>query len=52
MMPYCDYKRCKKVAEKKLGVVVEYHHPYLCMKHFKKVLSLLNIKYRPDGDYR
>jgi hypothetical protein len=52
MMPYCQYKRCKNVAEEKLGVIKEYEHPYLCLKHFKKILSLLRIKYQENGDYR
>lgn len=51
-MPDCSYKRCKNVAEEKLGVIKEYHHPYLCLKHTKKVLSLLGIEYKSDGDYR
>jgi len=52
MMPYCAYKRCKHVADEKLGVIKGYHQPYLCKKHIKKVLKLLGIKYKEDGDYR
>lgn len=52
MMPCCQYKKCKRVATTKLGVIKEYCHPYLCDKHFKKILGLLNIEYKPDGDYR
>jgi len=52
MMPYCQYKRCKQVADTKLGVIKDYEHPYLCTKHFKKVLKLLNIQYQENGDYR
>ena len=51
-MPYCHYKKCKGVATSKLGVIVQYVHPYLCLKHFKKVLKTLNVDYREDGDYR
>lgn len=52
MMPYCQYRRCKRVAEEKFGVVKEYHHPYLCLPHLKRVLKMLGIDYKEDGDYR
>lgn len=51
-MPLCQYKRCTAVADEKLGVIKEYEHPYLCKKHIKKVLSLLGIEYKENGDYR
>lgn len=41
-----------KKAEERLGVIKEFQHPYLCNKHIRKILSLLNIEYRDDGDYR
>ncbi len=52
MMPFCQYKRCKSVADEKLGVIKEHEHPYLCHKHIKKILKLLNIEYQENGDYR
>jgi hypothetical protein len=54
MMPSCDYKRCRKVADESIG---EMRHPgsvdgygkewtqstWLCHKHAAKIRKLLNI---------
>lgn len=52
MMPFCYWRGCKKVATTRLGVIKDFIHPYLCDKHFKKILKLLGIQYKKDGDYR
>lgn len=54
MMPYCQYGRCKHVSDKKLGSVITgaadgYGNEwpevvYVCEKHYKKVLKLLNLR--------
>lgn len=55
MMPYCSVKRCKKVADKKLGVIdtgQKYlknsdktweETVYVCGKHYRKLLSKLGF---------
>lgn len=44
MMPFCSWRRCKRVGLKKVDVKVEFEHPYLCEKHYAKLLKLLGIK--------
>lgn len=44
MMPRCYWKRCKAVGENKVDVHMEFEHPYICNKHFKRLLKILNIK--------
>lgn len=50
MMPYCSYKRCRKVSSKKLGVInqpdLDGEHGavvYVCEKHRTKLLKLLGL---------
>lgn len=55
MMPNCSYKRCNKVANKKLGVIdtdEKYlanrddtwtETVYVCEKHYKKILNKLGF---------
>jgi hypothetical protein len=55
MMPYCEYYKCKKVAEDKpmlLRMWDSYHHIknpthvqkiWLCHKHLKKINKLLGL---------
>lgn len=60
MMPYCSYKKCKHVADKSLGEIVwpgskdgfgrEWKQvTYVCDKHFKKILKMLNIPITKEG---
>lgn len=43
-MPYCSWKRCKNVGLHKIDVKVEFEHPYICDKHFAKLLNKLQIE--------
>ena len=55
MMPYCEYRKCRKVATEKLGskIVIPGELDgfgkvweevvYLCPKHIKKIRRLLSI---------
>lgn len=44
MMPTCYWKRCKSVGLNKLGVDIEWQHPYVCDKHMNELLKNLGIK--------
>lgn len=44
MMPTCYWKRCQRVGENKIGIDVEFQHPYICDKHYAKLLKKLGIK--------
>lgn len=56
MMPFCEYKKCSRVAEGKPGLLRTwdtYHHRdnpnhtqeiWLCNKHLAKINKLLNLK--------
>lgn len=55
MMPFCEYKRCRKVSDKSLGKLPVgeitgstdgagepwTQTVFLCNKHFKKIMGLL-----------
>ena len=43
MMPNCSWKRCHKVGLNKIGVDIEWQHPYICDKHMNKLLKRLGI---------
>ena len=54
MMPYCEYHKCKSVAESKCGLLRKWdsysnqnnrHHQdiWLCKKHLKKINKLLEV---------
>lgn len=44
MMPTCYWSRCRRVGENKVDVYIEFQHPYICDKHFAKLLKKLGIK--------
>lgn len=44
MMPTCYWKRCNDVGVHKIGVNIEFVHPYICDKHYRKLLDKLEIK--------
>ncbi len=44
MMPTCSWKRCSSVGLNKLGVDIEWQHPYICDKHMNKLLKKLCIQ--------
>ncbi len=55
MMPYCEYRKCKRVADKSARVLrmwdsYDAHHQthtqviYLCKKHLAKIHKLLQIE--------
>ena len=44
MMPYCSWNRCRTVGLNKIGIDEEFQHPYICNKHYKKLLKKLGIK--------
>jgi hypothetical protein len=44
MMPYCAWGGCQHVGENHIDINVPYQHPYLCDKHYKKLLKKLGIK--------
>lgn len=60
MMPYCSVKRCKRVADRKLGTIDTGEKylknsdrtweevVYVCDKHYKKMLVKLGFK-APKG---
>jgi len=54
MMPTCEYRKCKRVAEKTCGLLRKWdsydqHHTshtqeiWLCKKHLKKISKLLDL---------
>ena len=59
MMPYCQHKRCKRVADKYLGTMsvpdsaaktgvnpfgIHDNTLYVCNKHYAKMLKLMGFK--------
>ncbi len=44
MMPYCAWLGCHNVGEHHIDVSVDFQHPYLCDKHWAKLLKKLGIK--------
>lgn len=60
MMPYCAVKRCKKVADRKLGVIdtgKKYlansdrtweETVYVCNKHYMKLLNKLGFENKEE----
>ena len=55
MMPYCEYRKCKRVAAKTIRLLrmwdsYDRNHTshtqeiWLCGKHIKKISKLLNVK--------
>lgn len=42
MMPYCDWKRCKRVAVKMIDLKTDDREPWVCDKHLIKLIKLLN----------
>lgn len=42
MMPFCDWKRCKNVAERMIDLKCDDMQPWLCKKHFAKLMKILN----------
>lgn len=50
MMPICYWKKCRRVGLNKLGVQIEFIHPYICDKHMNKLLKKLGMSERvSDG---
>jgi hypothetical protein len=49
MMPYCSWKRCKSVGDRKLELGLDFIHPYLCKKHWSKLLKKVNVM-EPEND--
>lgn len=57
MMPTCQYKGCKKVADHTMGKIWDcdtndrWENPfYLCKKHAKKILKELGIEYKGEEE--